>query len=459
MDATVIAYIDTTFPKIRKLRESGKGEVWLAADAFGKPVIVKHILMTGLPYKILKEHPRSLCPRILYCAEDDEETLVVEEYVQGESLLARLEEGRYLTEEETKHILLQLCDSLQSLHEQGIIHRDIKPSNLILQHGDLIRLIDFDAARTVKEDQSEDTRHLGTKGYAPPEQFGYGQTDARSDIYSIGITMQKMMGSGYQGYLTGILAKCTAIDPQKRYASMKELKRSILWRSKSRQRKLSAILLLLIIGISLFYAMKVPPINENPTIKPEERTDETHQLPKEQETPFMQRDTANSVKNDAPIEGKKVENNQVKSPSNEPSSSITNIPRQEIPAPITNSPIETNFSVNGTAFNQAMPEGITLNRESWSEYHATLNVVNKTGVLWNNPSIRIMFSDNWGSKYTETKSLPPIAPGESATFSIPVGSYIVSDRPQTSAWLQVYLNTENLPSTESYWCVIFKIGD
>ena len=150
--------------------------------------------MTGLPYKKLKEHPQPIAPKVIYCSESDGETLIVEEYVQGESLLERLEQGRNLTEKEAEHILLQLCDGLQYLHEQGIIHRDIKPSNLILQNGGIIRLIDFDAARTVKEDKSEDTRFLGTKGYAPPEQFGYGQTDERSDIYSVGITMQKMLG-------------------------------------------------------------------------------------------------------------------------------------------------------------------------------------------------------------------------------------------------------------------------
>ena len=68
-----------------------------------------------------------------------------------------------------------------------------------------MRLIDFDASRSIKEGAGEDTKLLGTKGYAPPEQFGYGQTDARSDLYSLGVTLQELLGDGYHGCLQNIL--------------------------------------------------------------------------------------------------------------------------------------------------------------------------------------------------------------------------------------------------------------
>ena len=202
--------------KIRLLKSSDKGEVWLAFEKSGRLVIHKRIAWTGLPYAILKEKGYPLIPRILHCIEEDGETLVVEEYVQGESLLDRIGRKAYLSEREAGNILLQLCDGLAPIHAQGIVHRDIKPSNLILQSGGIVRLIDFDAARTVKEHSGEDTMHLGTKGYAPPEQFGYGQTDARSDIYSIGITLRESMPEGYGGYLAKIFARCTEIDPDRR---------------------------------------------------------------------------------------------------------------------------------------------------------------------------------------------------------------------------------------------------
>ena len=85
-----------------------------------------------------------------------------------------------------------MCDGLKELHEQKIIHRDIKPSNMILQADGRIRLIDFDAARIFKDNKATDTELLGTKDYAPPEQYGFGQTDPRSDIYSLGVTIKNV---------------------------------------------------------------------------------------------------------------------------------------------------------------------------------------------------------------------------------------------------------------------------
>ena len=252
MDAYITAYIETAFLKIRLLKSSDKGEVWLASEKSGRLVIHKRIAWTGLPYAILKEKGYPLIPRILHCIEEDGETLVVEEYVQGESLLDRIGRKAYLSEREAGNILLQLCDGLAPIHAQGIVHRDIKPSNLILQSGCIIRLIDFDAARTVKEHSGEDTMHLGTRGYAPPEQFGYGQTDARSDIYSIGITMRKVLPEEYDGYLVKIFAKCTEIDPDRRYRNLQELRRALIFRRFWAGRGKAALWTLAIVSAVVF---------------------------------------------------------------------------------------------------------------------------------------------------------------------------------------------------------------
>ena len=253
MDAHITAYIETEFLKIRLLKSSDKGEVWLASEKSGRLVIRKRIAWTGLPYAMLKEKGYPLIPRILHCIEEDGETLVVEEYVQGESLLDRIGRKAYLSEREAGNILLQLCDGLAPIHAQGIVHRDIKPSNLILQSGCIIRLIDFDAARTVKEHSGEDTMHLGTKGYAPPEQFGYGQTDARSDIYSIGITLRESMPEGYGGYLAKIFARCTEIDPDRRYRNVQELRRAVTLRRFWAERGRMALLSAAIASVAAFF--------------------------------------------------------------------------------------------------------------------------------------------------------------------------------------------------------------
>ena len=88
----------------------------------------------------------------------------------------------------------ELCEVLVFLHGYGIIHRDIKPSNLLLAPDGHIRLIDFDAAREGKPSADNDTRLLGTRGYAPPEQYGFAQTDSRADIYAAGVTMKQLLG-------------------------------------------------------------------------------------------------------------------------------------------------------------------------------------------------------------------------------------------------------------------------
>ena len=165
MDTKITAYFEEVFQRIRLLKSSDKGEVWLALEKSGRLVVLKRIALTELPYMTLKGKDYSLIPRILHCIEDNGETVVVEEYVQGESLLDRIGRKAYFSEHEAESVLLQLCEGLVPIHKQGIIHRDIKPSNLILQSGGIIRLIDFDVARIFKEHSDEDTMHLGTKGY------------------------------------------------------------------------------------------------------------------------------------------------------------------------------------------------------------------------------------------------------------------------------------------------------
>jgi len=234
-------FIAANFPKVRQLKKSDKGEVWLTLNKTGEPVILKKINFIGLPYLKLKENPHPLWAKIFHVAEIENQTIVVEEFIGGENLSER----KFLTKIEARKFLLQMCDGLKFLHGLGIIHRDIKPSNLIVQAGKIIRLLDFDAARIFKFDKDEDTKFLGTKGYAPPEQFGFGQTDARSDIYSLGVTVQKILGENYDGYLKKILSRCTELDPAKRYQSVEEIladidKKFFLYKTKKVAVKISA---------------------------------------------------------------------------------------------------------------------------------------------------------------------------------------------------------------------------
>ena len=128
-------------------------------------------------------------PRFLAEYRNEQMRCVLREYVPGETL-SQLAKDQAFTEEEVIRIGLQLCDQLHALHGMTppVIHRDIKPQNVVLRPDGTAVLIDFGIAR-VRTENGTDTVAFGTQGFAPPEQYGFAQTDARSDIYSLGILL------------------------------------------------------------------------------------------------------------------------------------------------------------------------------------------------------------------------------------------------------------------------------
>lgn len=171
-------------------------------------------------------------PAVKECVADDGKLIVVEEYVQGRSLKQVLDEHGLLNEEQAYEIAVQLADILVRLHqlEPAIVHRDIKPSNIIIEKNGHVNLIDFNAARHVNADKNEDTRMLGTVYFAAPEQFGFGQSDERTDIYGLGATINYIMTGDKPGAgiaecrFSDILKKCLMVDAKDRYQSAEELR-------------------------------------------------------------------------------------------------------------------------------------------------------------------------------------------------------------------------------------------
>lgn len=171
-------------------------------------------------------------PAVKECVADDGKLIVVEEYVQGRSLKQVLDEQGLLNEEQAYDIAVQLADILVRLHqlELAIVHRDIKPSNIIIEKNGHVNLIDFNAARHVNADKNEDTRMLGTVYFAAPEQFGFGQSDERTDIYGLGATINYIMTGDKPGAgiaecrFSDILKKCLMVDAKDRYQSAEELR-------------------------------------------------------------------------------------------------------------------------------------------------------------------------------------------------------------------------------------------
>ncbi|HEU5370099.1 MAG TPA: protein kinase, partial [Ktedonobacterales bacterium] len=128
--------------------------------------------------------------------QEEDRYYLVMEYIEGETLEDRLErEGKGLPEADVLDWAEQLCSVLTYLHERRppIIFRDLKPGNIMVTKQGQAKLIDFGIARIFRSDKTHDTQVLGTPGYAPPEQYGKGQTDPRSDVYALGVTLHQLL--------------------------------------------------------------------------------------------------------------------------------------------------------------------------------------------------------------------------------------------------------------------------
>lgn len=124
-------------------------------------------------------------PRVEATYELPEHFVVVYDFVPGRSLSKAIETDGPLTPEEATSLGIELCEAAEELHRHGIVHRDISPNNIVVAANGA-HLIDLGIARMRVEGASKDTTSLGTWGFASPEQYGFAQTDARSDVYSIG---------------------------------------------------------------------------------------------------------------------------------------------------------------------------------------------------------------------------------------------------------------------------------
>jgi serine/threonine protein kinase len=142
------------------------------------------------------DHPN--IPSIADFFEEDGRACLVMEFIWGESLEKRLESANApMLETDVLKWAIQLCDALDYLHalQPPIIFRDMKPSNVMVTNTGLVKLIDFGIARTYKVGKKRDTVAMGSENYAAPEQWGKGQTDARSDVYALGATMYHLLAN------------------------------------------------------------------------------------------------------------------------------------------------------------------------------------------------------------------------------------------------------------------------
>ena len=184
-------------------------------------------------------------PRIIDCYSLGEQDAVVMEFVPGRTLADELyETGPSLAV--AKRLFPSICDAIAELHNRfdpPLIHRDIKPSNFMVEGGTVL-VIDLGIARTFDKDAVCDTSHFGTRAYAPPEQFGYGQTDVRSDIYALGMLLfyllceetpvpstvqQRLRAHGVPESVRDVVAQATAFDPADRFGSVAAMRAAFMY--------------------------------------------------------------------------------------------------------------------------------------------------------------------------------------------------------------------------------------
>ena len=164
------------------------------------------------------------------------------EYINGMTLDMRVEYYQPFDIRSAKQILCQICDGLSQLHINGIVHRDIKPGNVMITDGGTVKIIDYSISRLIKPEQRKDTTVLGTAGYASPEQFGFTQTNGKTDIYACGVLLNYLLTGKlpneqlHQGPLTTVIQQCIEIDENKRFASADELKKVLQGKKINRRR-------------------------------------------------------------------------------------------------------------------------------------------------------------------------------------------------------------------------------
>jgi serine/threonine protein kinase len=251
---------------IEILGRGGMGCVYKVADRHqgGRILAVKELRTTMLPREKAGEsltqfrtearmlarltHPN--LPKVHDYFSQPESHFIVMEYIHGKTLdqILTARAGRPLEERMALSWALQICKAMHFLSVQKphpIVFRDLKPSNIMIARSGRVKLIDFGIARFFKEDKREDTYVYGTPGYAAPEQYGSGQTDERSDIFSLGATLHhclsgrnpsesplyfqdlRKLNPAISKETAAIVNKAVSLEMKKRYQNALEMKQVI----------------------------------------------------------------------------------------------------------------------------------------------------------------------------------------------------------------------------------------
>ena len=232
---------DDSYRVIKVLADGPSGKTELVTFDGEGPLVRKHIpsaLANASAWAAAMEIDEPLLPRIESLYRMPDELVVVYEYVPGTALDELVRQKGRLKSTQATSIVCDVCRAVSVLHARGVVHRDITPGNVIVAD-DGAHLVDLGIARQRAEGRRRDTTTLGTWGFAAPEQFGFAQTDARSDVYSLGCLLGHLLTGEQPGTdvyedvlddrslvpqdLAEIVRRATAFEPSARYQSAKAL--------------------------------------------------------------------------------------------------------------------------------------------------------------------------------------------------------------------------------------------
>lgn len=264
-DAAVMSMVESSLRSRYKLEsELGRGGMGVVYKAFDdqldRPVALKFLgsLVDGsdeYKQRFVREakaaakvqHPNIIS--IYDIGTEDGKAYIAMEYVEGPNLHKYLKRKGRLEPREAINVMGQACSALEAVHQAGIIHRDIKPDNILIAKGGLVKLMDFGLAKAEGMRLTGTNVVMGTPCYMSPEQAMGKETDARSDIYAMGLVLHELLTGktvfldgdvlqrqvtemppppgesveGIPGMLDQIVMKCIAKKPEERFQTVKEL--------------------------------------------------------------------------------------------------------------------------------------------------------------------------------------------------------------------------------------------
>lgn len=254
-------YINENYKLVKSLKKDGSVMIAKCTIDDGLYVVKNKRAYDSGIYKRLKEEQITGIPKIYEVLEDENGFWVIEEFIQGRTLEeffggpeymssaadtdtpiydnvievdfdttgidAKEVIGENASEWMLSNVIESVAKTLHKLHslEPPIIHRDIKPENIIITDLAEIKILDFNISRGYTGKAEKDTVAMGTKGFAPPEQYGFKESDCRSDIYSLGATIKYLMAktSCHSKMLSDFVEKAMAFDPGNRFQNMIEV--------------------------------------------------------------------------------------------------------------------------------------------------------------------------------------------------------------------------------------------